>query len=161
MGNTFPNWMISLSSTKFFLNKLYIRGWLNLELLPPLGKLPHLEYLFISTVYGLQKVGVEFLGIESTNQNGIIIFSMLKDIYLESLYKWEEWIDIGGTKEEEEKEKENGSSTVTLKIMTRLNFLTIWYCQKLKSLPVPDFILTTPLQQLKIRGCPFFTERCE
>ena len=40
MGTTFPNWMISLSFTK-----------LNLELLPPLGKLPLLKYLFISTVY--------------------------------------------------------------------------------------------------------------
>ena len=76
MGTTFPNWMISLSFTKLNLEfKLKSRAFAS----SGGAATPQ-----ISTVYGLQKVGVQFLGIESTNQNGIIIFPMLKDLYLES-----------------------------------------------------------------------------
>ena len=57
---------------------------------------------------------------------------------------WEEWVGMGGTGEEEE-ENDNGIVTnpIIIKIMPRLQSLTILNCDKLKSLP--DYLLTAPL----------------
>ena len=115
-----------------------------LECLPPLGKLPSLESLKISAAYTLKKVGVEFLGIEPKNKkDNAIIFPKLKSLEFQEFPKWEEWIDIGGTGEEEE---DNGF--VTIKIMPRLCSLKIWRCPMLKSLP--GFLRTTPLKELEV-----------
>uniref|UniRef100_A0A2N9IPW8 NB-ARC domain-containing protein n=1 Tax=Fagus sylvatica TaxID=28930 RepID=A0A2N9IPW8_FAGSY len=121
-----------------------------LEHLPPLGKLPFLERLDILTVNSLKKVGVEFLGIESENKREDIIFPNLKSLGFENLFMWEEWIGIGGIREEVE------DSTIT--IMPRLQELQIESCPKLKSLPT--FLHTTPLKDLDIKCSPILSERC-
>ena len=40
--------------------------------MPPLGKLPLLKPLTMKFFYGLKKVGVEFLGIESKFENSLV-----------------------------------------------------------------------------------------
>ena len=81
--------MISLTKLK----KNYIRSGL-LKFLPPLGKLSFLESLHIEDLKDLEKVGAEFLGIESKKKKDdkIIVFPNLKDLSFESLPWWEEWI---------------------------------------------------------------------
>ena len=66
-------------------------------------------------------MGVEFLGIEHKNKkDNAIIFPKLKSLEFQEFPKWEEWIDIGGTREIEE---DNGF--VIIKIMPRLCSLKI------------------------------------
>jgi hypothetical protein len=142
----YPNWMMSLTKLKI----LTLFGFLNLESLPPLGKLPSLERLHICVTLSLKKVGVEFLGIESKNKKDDIIFPRLKSLVFVEL-NLEEWIGFEGMREEED----NG---ITI-IMPRLQQLQIDSCPKLKSLP--DFLRTTPLKELNISDCPILSKRCE
>ena len=141
------NWMMSLTKLKT-LDLLFLK---KLENFPPLGMLPLLEWLKVSAWNSLKKVGVEFLGIDFENKryDKIKIFPNLKYLCFEGLKEWEEWVGIGGMREEEE------DSTVT--IMPRLQELYIWNCPKLKSLPY--FLRTTPLKNLEITSNPILKER--
>uniref|UniRef100_A0A2N9G3D8 Rx N-terminal domain-containing protein n=1 Tax=Fagus sylvatica TaxID=28930 RepID=A0A2N9G3D8_FAGSY len=145
---TSPNWMISLTKLK----TLRLMG-LDVECLPSLGKLPTLERLEIRSLNSLKKVGVEFLGIESENkkEDNMQIFPNLKSLEFKHLEKWEEWIGIGGMREEEE------DSNIT--IMPRLQRLVICGCPYLKSLP--DFLRTIPLKELEINYSSILHKRCE
>uniref|UniRef100_A0A2N9HTE0 NB-ARC domain-containing protein n=1 Tax=Fagus sylvatica TaxID=28930 RepID=A0A2N9HTE0_FAGSY len=144
-----PNWTMSLTKLK----TLYLTDFKNLEHLPPLGKLPVLESLRITRCHSLRKVGVEFLGIESENkkEDNMQIFPNLKYLQFKDLFHWEEWIGIGGKREEEE------DSTIT--IMPRLQRLVILNCPRLNSLP--DFLRTIPLKELEINYSSILQERCE
>nr|POF08301.1 hypothetical protein CFP56_69609 [Quercus suber] len=53
--------------------------------MPPLGKLPLLKSLTIKSFYGLKKVGVEFLGIESKNKKDDILFPNFKTLLFVNL----------------------------------------------------------------------------
>uniref|UniRef100_A0A2N9IBB8 AAA+ ATPase domain-containing protein n=1 Tax=Fagus sylvatica TaxID=28930 RepID=A0A2N9IBB8_FAGSY len=155
------DWMTITTSTRLKELHLYLTGCINLEHLPPVGKLPFLEYLKVknasfTTKDGLKKVGVEFLGIESNNKkkdegstssSSLVLFPNLKSLEFENLEEWEEWDGMGGTIEE-------GGVT----IMPCLQILTIHNCPKLKSLP--DFLPTIPLKNLRIFKCPILGERC-
>uniref|UniRef100_A0A2N9GG21 NB-ARC domain-containing protein n=1 Tax=Fagus sylvatica TaxID=28930 RepID=A0A2N9GG21_FAGSY len=141
------NWMMSLTKLKM----LELQSLEKLEHLPPLGKLPFLERLDIWLAISLEKVGVEFLGIESKHKKDdkIKIFPNLKSLHFEYLEEWKEWIGIRGMREEEE------DSSIT--IMPCLQKLSIWNCPKLKSLP--DFLCTTPLKELQINCSPLLRKR--
>ncbi|KAM4107939.1 hypothetical protein ACB094_03G006000 [Castanea mollissima] len=142
-----PRLLASLTNLK----ELHLISAIELMSLPPLGKIPRLESLIISCAGSLKKVGVEFLGIESENKKeDIKIFPNLKYLHFFCLGEWEEW--IGGTREGGKEDED------CITIMPRLQKLTIEYCEKLKSLP--DFLRTTPLQELEIEGCPIITKRC-
>ncbi|KAM4107947.1 hypothetical protein ACB094_03G006800 [Castanea mollissima] len=148
LGTTMsPRLLASLTNLK----ELHLLSATELMSLPPLGKIPHLESLFIWFAGSLKKVGVEFLGIESENKKeDIKIFPNLKYLYFFDLGQWEEW--IGGTREGGKEDED------CITIMPRLQELTIECCGKLKSLP--DFLRTTPLQELEIIGCPIIQKRC-
>ncbi|GLT43769.1 hypothetical protein SLA2020_177000 [Shorea laevis] len=129
-----PSWIVSLTKLK----NLVIRGFVNDEQLPPVGKLLSLESLRVGQMQKVKKVGVEFLGIEislSTSSSSVVAFPNLKLLTFGSMKEWEEWEewDFGSRGE----------------IMPRLSSLTIDGCQKLKKLP--DYILqNTTLQELAI-----------
>ena len=79
---------------------------INLKCLPPLGKLLLLESLEIQQAFSLKKVGVEFLGIDSNNNNkdiglasSLVLFPNLKSLKFVLSKKWEEWTGVGGMKE--------------------------------------------------------------
>uniref|UniRef100_A0A2N9J7Q3 NB-ARC domain-containing protein n=1 Tax=Fagus sylvatica TaxID=28930 RepID=A0A2N9J7Q3_FAGSY len=141
-----PNWTMSLTKLKTLCLDY-------LEHLPPLGKLPVLESLKITRCNSLRKVGVEFLGIESENkkEDNMQIFPNLKSLEFCGLDQWEEWIGIGGKREEEE------DSNIT--IMPRLQRLVILRCPSLNSLP--DFLRTIPLKELEINRSSILHERCQ
>uniref|UniRef100_A0A7N2LNP1 Uncharacterized protein n=2 Tax=Quercus lobata TaxID=97700 RepID=A0A7N2LNP1_QUELO len=144
----------------------------NVEHLPPLGKLLLLESLHIGFGDRVKKVGVEFLGIEeefnnnkkiddekgwtsSSSSSSLVLFPNLKSLQFWEMEEWEEWDGIGGTMREEEAQE----SGFTITIMPRLQFLYIYQCPKLKSLP--DFLPTTPLKKLKIWYSPILSECCK
>ncbi|XP_065635774.1 putative disease resistance protein RGA3 [Quercus suber] len=164
IGTTvYTNWMTSLTNLK----SLDINWCCQLECLPPLGKLPLLKELNIVGAINVKKLGDEFLGIESENKSKkddchiINIFPNLRVLVIEVLGSCEEWIGMGG-KRIEEVEEEKDSRLVSdpiIKIMPRLHSLTIEDCNKLKCLP--DYLRTTPLQELIIQSCPILGQRCE
>ncbi|XP_023910093.2 putative disease resistance protein RGA3 [Quercus suber] len=139
-----PNWLMSLTKLK----RVSIVSATKLMSLPPFGKFALLESLTIRNVCSLEKVGVEFLGIESENKKVDIIFPNLRYLGFAWLEEWEEWIGIGG--------KEDADC---ITIMPRLQRLEIHGCGKLKSLP--NFLHTIPLNELEIAGCPIINERCQ
>ncbi|XP_024039136.1 putative disease resistance protein RGA3 [Citrus clementina] len=149
-GNTvFPSWMTSLTNLK----SLKLSFCENCEQLPPLGKLPSLEQLFISYMSSVKRVGDEFLGIESDHHGSsssssvIIAFPKLKSLSIEFLCELEEW-DYGITR----------TGNTVINIMPRLSSLTIALCPKLKALP--DHIhQTTTLKELHIWDCRLLEER--
>ncbi|GLT28414.1 hypothetical protein SLA2020_033500 [Shorea laevis] len=122
----------------------------SIEHLPPLGKLPSLESLKVNFNYRVKKVGVEFLGIETSlppSSSSVFAFSNLKSLTFESMLAWEEW-DYESKGEED------------ITIMPRLSSLTILDCKKLKRLP--DYILqSTTLQELTIINCSCISKRCK
>ncbi|CAN6583210.1 unnamed protein product [Malus baccata var. baccata] len=146
-GSSAPNWIMSLNNLRF----LALRDWNECEVLPPLGKLPSLETLILSSMKGVKKVGVEFLGIEketSSASSCITLFPKLKKLTFDRMWAWEEWKGVEEWKEED--------SHIT--IMPCLSSLKFENCDKLKTLP--DFLWKTPLQTLVInhsgnlaRGC--------
>ncbi|KDO38875.1 hypothetical protein CISIN_1g048798mg, partial [Citrus sinensis] len=138
-GNTvFPSWMTSLTNLK----SLKLSFCENCEQLPPLGKLPSLEQLFISYMSSVKRVGDEFLGVEI-----IIAFPKLKSLSIDGLMELEEW-DYGITR----------TGNTFINIMPRLSSLAINYCPKIKALP-DHFHQTTTLKELRIWGCDLLEER--
>ncbi|KAH9750761.1 hypothetical protein KPL71_014002 [Citrus sinensis] len=149
-GNTvFPSWMTSLTNLK----SLGLSLCENCEQLPPLGKLPSLEQLFISYMSSVKRVGDEFLGVESDRHDSsssslvIIAFPKLKSLRIEGLMELEEW-DYGITR----------TGNTVINIMPHLSSLVIDSCYELKALP--DHIhQTTTLKRLWILNCGPLGER--
>ncbi|KAH9689095.1 hypothetical protein KPL70_015350 [Citrus sinensis] len=137
------NWVMSLTN----LRDLRLIDCRNCEHLPPLGKLPSLEDLYIVGMQSVKRVGNEFLGVESdTDGSSVIAFPKLKELMFRNMEELEEW-DFGTAIKGE------------IIIMPRLSSLIIWSCRKLKALP--DHLLQkSTLQNLEILGeCPILQER--
>ncbi|GKV28584.1 hypothetical protein SLEP1_g37608 [Rubroshorea leprosula] len=144
-----PSWIVSLTKLKYFV----LSNCVNVEQLPPLWKLPSLESLDLEHIGGVKKVGVEFLGIEtsslspSSSSSAVVAFPNLKSLKFEEMEEWEEW-DYGSRGEED------------IKIMPHLSSLAIFGCEKLKMLP--DSILqSTTLQDLQIYGSSVISNSCK
>ena len=56
---------------------------------PPLEQLPSLKYLYIAGLRGVERVGVEFYGVEPS-------FVSLKCIAFKGMSKWKEWLCLRG-----------------------------------------------------------------
>ncbi|GLT28409.1 hypothetical protein SLA2020_033480 [Shorea laevis] len=140
-----PSWIPPLANLK---NITIIKC--HVEHLPPLGKLPSLESLMVNGMRKVKKVGVEFLGIEtslSPSSSSILAFPNLKSLTFESMVEWEEW-DYESRGEED------------TTIMPRLSSLTVKFCGELKMLP--DYILqSTTLQELTLTSCSIISKRCK
>ncbi|KDO38507.1 hypothetical protein CISIN_1g043856mg, partial [Citrus sinensis] len=142
-GNILPKWLTSLTN----LRDLKLVFCENCEHLPPLGKLP-LEKLELRDLKSVKRVGNEFLGIEeiseddpssSSSSSSVTAFPKLKSLEIKELDLLEEW-NYRITR------KEN------ISIMPRLSSLKVGSCNKLKALP--DYLLqTTALQELSIYSC--------
>ncbi|XP_048436220.1 putative disease resistance protein RGA3 [Pyrus x bretschneideri] len=121
-GSTAPNWIMSLNNLRY----LSLYEWNECEVLPPLGKLPSLETLWLWGMKG-KKVGVEFLGIEketSSASSCITLFPKLKTLTFSLMEAWEEWKGVEEWKEED--------SHIT--IMPCLSSLQISRCPQLKTI---------------------------
>ncbi|KAL6134490.1 hypothetical protein ACLB2K_066721 [Fragaria x ananassa] len=72
---------------------------LTLECLPPLGRLPSLEVL---KIYGtdVEKVGIEFLGMEETQTSPVTAFPKLEKFFFQRTQGWKEWEGVQGCMEQ-------------------------------------------------------------
>lgn len=134
-----PSWMMSLTNLRWFV----LRNCSWCEILPPLGKLPSLEFLEISRFEKLEDVGPEFLGIETgANEvhSSVIFFPRLKELRFRYT-PIQKWVGIP--------EWRVGCS---ITIMPRLHSLKLDNCIFLEALP--DFLQEIPLQNLIIEDCP-------
>ncbi|XVF34844.1 hypothetical protein REPUB_Repub18cG0093300 [Reevesia pubescens] len=151
--STLPKWMLALTNLKY-LAVCSCRNW---ERLPPLGKLPFLESLWIYDIRRVEKVGVEFLGLErdgeqpsSSSSSSIIPFPNLKRLEIHDMNELEEWeygvIPFLGKGKEQ---------TV---IMPCLSFLLLNRCPRLKALP--HHLHYSSIQTLEIRWCSILEKSC-
>lgn len=122
------------------LKVLVLKQCKHLEQLPSLGELRYLESLSLWNVDNVKKVGVEFLGLETS---GLASFPKLRFLEFWSLMDWEVWDEIGGMRED-------------VSVMPCLQSLIIYNCPKLKSFP--KFLLTFRWKELRISGCPILKQ---
>ncbi|KAF3450795.1 hypothetical protein FNV43_RR06884 [Rhamnella rubrinervis] len=145
----FPIWMMTLTN----LRRLVIKNCHFCEELPPLGKLPFLEFLNVLNLDKLKTVGSEFLGIEMDGTSNaffcsIVSFPRLKEVKFRCKAWWQ-WRGIPGWKVED--------SPVT--IMPRLHSLKFGACKSLEELP--NYLQTVPLQNLIMEECPKLQKCCQ
>lgn len=140
----FPSWLTLLVNLK----GIVLKDCPNCVVLPPLGKLPSLELLHIEDMGRVEKLGLEFLGMETGSvgteiESCSVPFPRLKELYFGGLNRWKEW----SWRSEES----------YLSLMPCLLSLRISNCDSLKELP--DFLRGIPLQNLTIDSCPILEER--
>ena len=114
--------------------------------LPPMGKLPFLEVLYIKQITEMKLVGRELLGVETSSSSSfsssddVVVFPKLKGLTFSGCHKWWEWEDI--TAEEEE--------SVTFSVMPCLTRLSINWCEGMKKLPHRLLRKASSLQMLSV-----------
>uniref|UniRef100_A0A6N2MPN4 Disease resistance protein RGA3 n=1 Tax=Salix viminalis TaxID=40686 RepID=A0A6N2MPN4_SALVM len=153
-GIGLPNWMMALTR----LQELRLICCGNLEVLPPLGRLPNLESLVLSKM-GVRRLDAGFLGIEEVENANInegeiarvTAFPKLKTLWIFNLFKLKEWDGI------ERRVGEEDATTTSIFIMPQLQQLKILCCPLLRALP--DYVLAAPLQELDITACPDLRNR--
>ncbi|KAJ6748252.1 hypothetical protein OIU79_029378 [Salix purpurea] len=153
-GIVLPNWMMALTR----LQELVLDKCWNLEVLPPLGRLPNLESLVLR---GLQvrRLDAGFLGIEEVENANInegeiarvTAFPKLKRLTIASLLEVEEWDGI------ERRVGEEDATTTSIFIMPQLQQLEIDDCPLLRALP--DYVLAARLQELSVQYCSNLRKR--
>ncbi|KAJ6748169.1 NBS-LRR RESISTANCE PROTEIN [Salix purpurea] len=134
------------------LQRLVLFGCGNLEVLPPLGRLPNLENLLLDGLQ-LRRLDAGYLGIEeveNANINEVEIarvtaFPKLRRLRIWNLYKLEEWDGI------ERRVGEEDATTTSIFIMPQLQHLDICNCPLLRALP--DYVLAASLQELELYDC--------
>ncbi|GAU20830.1 hypothetical protein TSUD_120220 [Trifolium subterraneum] len=94
--------------------------------MPPLGQFPSLKKLSISGCDGIEIIGTEFCGYNSSN----VPFRSLETLQFEHMYEWKEWLCLEG--------------------FPLLQELCIKHCPKLKS-ALPQYLPS--LQKLEIIDC--------
>ncbi|KAB5532279.1 hypothetical protein DKX38_018949 [Salix brachista] len=156
-GIVLPNWMVALTR----LQELQLINCGNLEVLPPLGRLPNLERLVLVKV-GVRRLDAGFLGIEEVENANInegeiarvTAFLKLKTLWIEDLRELEEWDGI-----ERRVGEEDATTTSIFIIMPQLQRLIIHGCPLLRALP--DYVLAAPLQELYLTASPNLRKRYE
>nr|TKS04595.1 hypothetical protein D5086_0000143200 [Populus alba] len=154
-GLDLPNWMMTLTR----LQQLVLSDCANLEVLPPLGRLPNLESLVLRSMK-VRRLDGGFLGIEkdenaSINEGEIArvtAFPKLKKLWVLNLKEVEEWDGI-----ERRVGEEDANTTSVISIMPQLREFSIDGCPLLRALP--DYVLAAPLQKLFISGCSNLRKR--
>ncbi|KAJ6764534.1 hypothetical protein OIU74_023424 [Salix koriyanagi] len=147
-GIVLPNWMMALTR----LQELRLSDCRNLEVLPPLGRLPNLESLVLRFLQ-VRRLDVGFLGIEVENANinegeiaRVTAFPKLKTLAIHYLFELEEWDGI-----ERRVGEEDATTTSIFIIMPQLQQLEILNCPLLRALP--DYVLAASLQELRLSDC--------
>jgi hypothetical protein len=141
------------------LQELRLDDCVNVEVLPPLGRLPNLEGLVFGSLK-VRRLDAGFLGMEkdenaSINEGEIArvtAFPKLKRLGIWNLREVEEWDGI-----ERRVGEEDATTTSIISIMPQLRELRIRNCPLLRALP--DYVLAAPIQELHIRRCPNLRKR--
>jgi len=123
-GSSFPNWLGDHHLPN--LVSLELLGCKLCSQLPPLGQFPSLKKLSISGCHGIDTIGSEFCGYNSSN----VPFRSLETLRFEHMSEWKEWLCLEG--------------------FPLLQELSIKHCPKLKS-ALPQHLPC--LQKLDIIDC--------
>ncbi|KAJ6417823.1 hypothetical protein OIU84_001244 [Salix udensis] len=134
------------------LRDLKLKECENLEVLPPLGRLPNLETLVLAGM-GVRRLDAGFLGIEEVENANInegeiarvTAFPKLKRLEIQYLEELEKWDGI------EKRVGEEDAPATSICIMPQLRELTICSCSLLRALP--DYVLAASLQELELTEC--------
>jgi Leucine-rich repeat (LRR) protein len=145
-GIVLPNWMTTLTR----LQELKLAYCTNVEVLPPLGRLPNLESLVLSSLK-VRRLDCGFLGINEGEIARVTAFPKLKKHWIWHLEEVEEWDGI------ERRVGEEDANTTSISIMPQLRELMILHCSLLRALP--DYVLAAHLQELDISICPNLRKR--
>uniref|UniRef100_J3MGP6 NB-ARC domain-containing protein n=1 Tax=Oryza brachyantha TaxID=4533 RepID=J3MGP6_ORYBR len=84
-GSTAPSWLAA-NLTLTSLESLYLDDCSALEILPPLGLLPHLRNLHILNMNALRRIGSEFYG-----GNQVVGFPCLEGLSIKTMAELEDW----------------------------------------------------------------------
>ncbi|KAJ8648555.1 hypothetical protein MRB53_001578 [Persea americana] len=150
-GVRFPTWLGDSSFSKLNLVKL---SECRCRLLPPFGRLPSLQFLWLSNLYELKKVGREFYGDGTTTG-----FPPLKSL---SLYSMPDLEELSGLESDIRPICE-----IDINNCTKLSLSSLRYLTSPSSLEIRDFpnltslgnVLQhlTSLRSLEIADCPELT----
>ncbi|CAI0473374.1 unnamed protein product [Linum tenue] len=133
LGKVSPSWLPLLIN----LTRLTLEDFTECLQLPPLWKLPYLEYLKLDGFHG---VDVDFFGRREIGSDKIVAFPSLVELKITSFKYWYQW---EYTKEE---------TTRYAEILPCLRNLYIGFCDDLEKLP--DQLIQKPtLQTLKLTYC--------
>uniref|UniRef100_A0A6N2MLG3 NB-ARC domain-containing protein n=1 Tax=Salix viminalis TaxID=40686 RepID=A0A6N2MLG3_SALVM len=144
-----PDYVLAAS-----LQELRLYDCRNLEVLPPLGRLPNLESLVLEMLQ-VRRLDAGFLGIEEVENADninegkiarVAAFPKLKRLHIRTLFGLEEWDGI-----ERRVGEEDATTTSIFIIMPQLQRLEIDFCPLLRALP--DYVLAASLQELRLGGC--------
>lgn len=111
MGTRFPTWMMDAILTK--LVEIKLKNCKNCELLPPLGQLPVLKYLYITGMDAVTCIDKEFYGNGATKG-----FPFLKHLEICDMPNLEEWLNF-----------DEGE------VLVHIKKLVVKGCPKLRSMP--------------------------
>lgn len=143
-GTKLPDWITVLPN----LQKLHLQDCKTCTDIPPLGRLPSLETLYIEGMSNVKILGLDFLGVCHTMNGNTLsegkttLFPLLKLLKISKMEKWEEWrVDDD-----------------RFEVMPRLRCLKVVHCAKLKGLPVV-LLQKRPIWKLRIEGCPLVEEQ--
>ena len=128
-GTRLPTWLGDPSLLNMV--SLNLRNCKHCSSLPPLGQLFSLRYLSISGMCGIEKVGTEFYG---NNSSSIKPFLSLETLIFGKMRQWKEWLPFDG---------EGG-------VFPHLQVLCILKCPKL-TVELPNYLPS--LTKLEINGC--------
>ncbi|KAL6329467.1 hypothetical protein AAG906_021162 [Vitis piasezkii] len=128
-GTRLPTWLGDPSLLHMV--SLNLRNCKHCLSLPPLGQLSSLRYLSISGMCGIEKVGTEFYG---NNSSSIKPFLSLETLIFGKMRQWKEWLPFDG---------EGG-------VFPHLQVLCILKCPKL-TVELPNYLPS--LTKLEINGC--------
>jgi len=124
-GKQFPNWL--LKNSLLNLESLELCRCAPCHRLPPLGLLPLLKNLKISSCFDIVSIDADFHG------NNFSSFKSLQTLYFSDMRQWEKW----------------DCQSVT-NAFPRLQHLSISYCPKLKGYLPKQLV---PLETLEIKYC--------
>ncbi|KAJ9543740.1 hypothetical protein OSB04_023447 [Centaurea solstitialis] len=134
MGIKFPSWVGDPSFV--CLTELTLRGCKSCTCLPTLGHLRSLQKLFVESMSGLKRLGLELLG--HTNSCDGIAFPSLEVLKFKDMQSWEIWSINGGDKDG------------VVGLYPCLREISIINCPKLD---VVEIELISSLRVLHIHGC--------
>ncbi|XP_027157542.1 uncharacterized protein LOC113771064 [Coffea eugenioides] len=164
-GAQLPSWLVTKSHTNN-LTKLAIEQPHNISSLLALWKLSFLEELMLVGAQKLECLDKEFFGVtkalhensrdaldtlsnsESSFSAEAVAFPNLRKLHFYSFHNWTNWEDLS----EDDKE-------VAVSIMSRLEELEIWNCDKLETLPHRIIKKISSLKNLDIQRCFKLSDR--
>ncbi|XP_009418573.2 disease resistance protein RGA2 [Musa acuminata AAA Group] len=145
-GRRYPTWLTTASVGLLLgnLRRLVLVDCRLCPWLPPLGKLPNLEFLRIRGASAVVAIGSEFLGCEAAGgkrrSSSPVSFPKLTELWFDGMINWEEW-HWGVI----------GDDEVAV-AMPRLSHLHLVDCPRLRDLPEALSRHATALTRLQTKG---------